>query len=380
MNPNRRFLLERELPKKAQRFLFEDTPSGENFRRAFGASSHVLILDLDPPKVAHQSWILNMTYDLATLQQINAHIKYLERCTISQVFYYMRLLFVKIDTLIGSPSVSLLQEMKKCYDQMLSIFFFKALDYNTGTVDFYLRHLLPNVHVDLRYSYRGSEVLEEYGAFLNESSLFMKPMTFVKLRQDPVKTVPFRPIPSEVYSVTDMGMVAFPDGDDDICVTIGNSSAVISNLKLLMSINPRLPENLFTKCHTALPGLYVAEKNVDFNLYLDFMKVGMPIHAYVNINQINTALERGDKHWVLTPTLGANGRPLIQPVAMASVVGVSGINMMSRSHCEKGHVGDFYDLYVVSPRGESVHDLVREGGLKRKSKRRRRARRRTAKV
>ena len=102
-------------------------------------------------------------------------------------------------------------------------------------------------------------------------------------------------------------------------------------------------------------GLFVSKTDVDVNLYLEFAKVGTPVRALVNIDQIHSAIDRPHQHWVLKPTLGSDGRPLIKPVASASVVDAY-VNIASRSHCEEGHLGNFFYLCIVADPPSQIPD------------------------
>lgn len=239
----------------------------------------------------------------------------------------------------------------------------KALPYNSLSIDYMLEFKIPALN---RFFFVNKvrsrpdllEVFEDYGAYYDETSgrLFLKPVTFIPYKPFANQHIPRIPLPNTMFDLVegDMPMNAHTTNDPDNMYIIVKDDENVTGYsipleRLKMYISPRQPFALFMKCKGPANGFFMGDDQV-FNedLYVELSKVGVPLRMYVNIDQIKSAIDAGSNFIYIKPTI-VGGAKLITQVASASLYKVMGINVVSRSHCEVGHVGGFYDVYLPEP-------------------------------
>jgi hypothetical protein len=71
---------------------------------------------------------------------------------------------------------------------------------------------------------------------------------------------------------------------------------------LYKGVNPRTPVWMYMKCKGPSHSLYITDEEVYSNrLYLNIAKLGVPQPAYVDINELKTALSAGHEVIILQP-------------------------------------------------------------------------------
>ena len=155
-----------------------------------------------------------------------------------------------------------------------------------------------------------------------------------------------------MFDLDEFGDVPFnPNVPDKFCIVVEDGSHVSAatfDIDIVRNaINPRTPRWLYMTCVRAITGYYIDDATVHHDLYLGLQKIGFPQQVYVNVNQIHTAISNGHSCVIVKPRM-RGGHPYVPPLASASLFKVHG-GVMGRSHCEVGHVGGIYDLFLPAP-------------------------------
>ncbi len=260
--------------------------------------------------------------------------------------------------LLSKLQTNISDNLSLFYILLIKTFLEKALPYNSISINHFLNvDLFPlNTHFfvnRVRATPDLLEVFEDYGAYYHEGNgkLYLKSVTFIPYKPVVNKYMPVIPLPETMYDALEGGDVPMiTDDPDNFYIVIQDNDNITGYVipldRLKMYISPRQPNALFMKCKAPIRGFYIGDDQVyNTDLYVELSKVGLPLRVYVNIDQIKSALDEGHNFIYLKPTI-VNGAKLITQVATASLYKVLGINVVSRSHCEIGHVGGFYDVYL----------------------------------
>ena len=174
-------------------------------------------------------------------------------------------------------------------------------------------------------------------------TVFLIPVAFKNTSIVPIPRTPFVPPPQ----MTDLEMydeIPFQlNRPDHICVVIEDGARSLAYSIPIESLrrgcNPRTPMWMYMKCRGPSHAYAVNDVMVySDQLYLDLTKVGVPQHACVNINDIYTVLRAGYTCVILRD-------PVATQLASAYLYKVAQ-SVVGSSHCEIGHMGNFYTLYL----------------------------------
>jgi hypothetical protein len=163
------------------------------------------------------------------------------------------------------------------------------------------------------------------------------------------KIMPSISLPDTMFSPEEgMDIPMDTQNSDNVTIIIQDATVTAYSISLdylLKCINPRTPFALFMKCKRSFHGYNIDENIVYDELYVELSKTGIPFKLYVNINQLNSALNEGHTVMYIKPSMH-HGKKITTQIASAYRYKVNGISAVSASHCEEGQVGTFYDVYV----------------------------------
>jgi hypothetical protein len=194
------------------------------------------------------------------------------------------------------------------------------------------------------------EILRDNGAFFKYSGqLFLIPVAFyntIKVALPKERIVP----PTHMFDLDDFDDIPFQaDRPDHTCIIIKDGPHVhaysVETSLLRRGINPRTPAWLFMRCKGPSHSLRMDDSTVFVHtLYLNLSKLGVTQVPYVNINEIKSALDDGHSCIIIQPKKEA-GVKVVTQIASAYLYNVPQ-NVVSGSHCEVGHLGGLYDVYL----------------------------------
>jgi len=195
------------------------------------------------------------------------------------------------------------------------------------------------------------EDLRDNGAFYTDRGRFyLIPVAFFKPSVVPLKQT--RVVyPATMTDLEDYSDIPFNASRTTyLCIVIKDGKRIHAfsvPLKLLYKgVNPRTPEWMYMKCKGPSHSLSITDAEVYSNrLYLNIAKMGVPQPAYVDINELNTALNAGHEVIILQPK-EVSGTKLITQISSAYLYKVPQ-NAVGSSHCEVGQMGGFYEVYVT---------------------------------
>ena len=194
------------------------------------------------------------------------------------------------------------------------------------------------------------ELFEEFAIMYDaRGNLSLKPVAFIKTNDVDIKSTEIVP-PLKMFDLEEGGDVDFnPNMPDRICVIIRDgmhiNASSLDMHRLIKAINPRTPEYLFMACKKSIHGWNINDDTVYKDLYVSLSKVGLSQTAYVNINEIKSALNTGNNCIVIEPKMIAGVR-YVTPIASASLYKAPGQNVVGRFHCEAGHLGGIYNVFL----------------------------------
>jgi hypothetical protein len=189
--------------------------------------------------------------------------------------------------------------------------------------------------------------LQDYGAFYTETGMihlipvaFMRSPT-VQLKQTQVT------YPKTMTDIEDYDEIPFdPKRNNHVCIVIGDKAYSVPSQLLRKGSNPRTPAWLFMKCKASSHSLSITDDNVyNDKLYLNMSKLGLPERAYVNIHDVNTAMDQ--KHSLV----------ILKPVGGTSIIASARLyrapqSTVGMSHCDSMDTATLYDLYIPNERAE----------------------------
>ena len=194
------------------------------------------------------------------------------------------------------------------------------------------------------------EALRDCGAFYTDSGkIYLIPVAFmtpsvVHLNRTRVTR------PNTMMDLEEFDDIPFdPTRANHICIIIEDGTHLnafsVPTYLLRKGINPRTPAWLYMKCRASTHSLSINDAQVHASpLYHNLGKLGLPQSAYVDIREIKTALDKGHTLLVLKPKR-VDGSNLVTQIASAYLYKVPQ-NVVGSSHCEVGHVGGMYDVFV----------------------------------
>jgi hypothetical protein len=211
----------------------------------------------------------------------------------------------------------------------------------------------PDMFGNVRLGDEILEVFEDHGAYYRPNGIvYLKPAALMRLQTVVLPQTPMV-APAQMFDLDEFGDVPFnPNVPDKFCIVVEDGthvSAATFDIDIVRkAINPRTPRWLYMTCVRAITGYYIDDATVHHHLYLGLQKMGFPQQVYVDVNQLHTAISNGHRCVIVKPRV-VGGRPYVPPLASASLFKVHG-NVMGRSHCEVGHIGGIYDLFLpVAP-------------------------------
>jgi len=200
---------------------------------------------------------------------------------------------------------------------------------------------IQKIHDDLR----------DNGAFFTDRGRFyLIPVAFFKPSVVPLKHTRVL-YPTTMTDLEEYEEIPFNASRASyLCIVIKESKRIHAfsvPLRLLYKgVNPRTPVWMYMKCKGPSHSLSITDTEVYSNrLYLNIAKMGVPQTAYVDINELKTALNAGHEVIILQPK-EVSGTKLITQIASAYLYKVPQ-NVVGSSHCEVGQMGGFYDVYVT---------------------------------
>ena len=188
------------------------------------------------------------------------------------------------------------------------------------------------------------DALRDYGAYMTPDGIvYLIPVAFFHVLAVPLPNTRVVP-PAHMSDLEDYVEIPFQaNRPGHVCVVIEDGHRTrafsIPLETLRKGINPRTPMWMFMKCKGPSHSYNVNDVMVySDKLYLDLAKTGVPEHAYLDINELTTALDAGHRYIVIKATE-------VTQIASAYLYKVVQ-NAVSASHCEIGHTGQFYNLFL----------------------------------
>ena len=247
-------------------------------------------------------------------------------------------------------------KMDNVYFQFIHMVLAGSLSLDVGTADRTIQsilHTLPMVLNDkIHYQedprelaiHNIHEIIRDYGTYVKmDGKFFLIPVAFKQTVLVHVPRTPFVP-PAQMTDLEMYDEIPFQaDRPGYVCVVIEERDRVQAFSVPIESIrrgsNPRTPMWMYMKCKGPSTSYAVNDAMVHSDkMYLDLTKIGIPQHAYVDINQIYTALTGGHTCVILRPSV-------VTQLASAYLYNVIQ-SAVGSTHCEAGQTGNFYDLYL----------------------------------
>ena len=295
------------------------------------------------------SLIVLKTIDWSAVRMTNNIIKRILSFTSTLYFYAS---FTSVDYII--------EETAKIYLVLLKPLLEKTMDRPQDEVYKKIEkfNIIPQTAAKIAGVVPGSdttddllELFEDYGVMHSHGKLYLKPVTFITTKTVPFNSTQIVP-PPQMFDLEDGVDVPFNNNiPDRVCFIVRHgalvSAASLPKDRLIKALNPRTPWSLFMVCKRAIQGWNVDDNAVfKDDLYISLSKFGLPQNAYVDINVLKSILDAGHNCIVIEPKM-VGGVPYIPPIASASLYNTQGnVSVVSRYHCEVGHVGNIYDAFV----------------------------------
>ena len=271
---------------------------------------------------------------------------------------FMRFMYIILTVLreISLENGDLPENMSAAYELLYDVFSKKALPFNATSVNSVLKRM-PAIHARFDPSHNEGllDIFEDDGLYLDEKTrkVCLKPAALITIQQESIPTTPMVS-PPVMYENDVMGDIPFdPNAEGKFCIIVqkGESVSAATFPKALVkeAINPRTPRWLYMICKEPTRAYFISEDMVYPKLYLGLQKIGFPQQLYVGINELNSVIDH--HNCVIIKPRMVEGHPYLPQIASASLFGVPG-EVEGRSHCEVGHVGGIYDLFIPDAEGE----------------------------
>ena len=210
---------------------------------------------------------------------------------------------------------------------------------------------IQQIHDDLR----------DHGAFYRPNGeIYLIPVAFFNRSVVPLTRIRMKKYPTTMTELEDYSDIPLNlDSLANMCILIEDGASIqaysVPKHLLQRGSDPRTPMWMYMKCKGPSHSLSIGNAQVYPNkLYLNIAKLGIPQTGYVDIDEIYTAIRDGHSVCILKPRM-VDGVKLVTQIASAYLYKVPQ-NTVSTSHCEVGHLGGFYDVYVPRKgRYEGLH-------------------------
>lgn len=200
---------------------------------------------------------------------------------------------------------------------------------------------IQQIHDDLR----------DHGAFYRPNGeIYLIPVAFFNRTVVPLTRIRMKKYPATMTELEDYSDIPLNlDSLANMCILIEDGASIqaysVPKHLLHKGADPRTPMWMYMKCKGPSHSLSIGNAQVYPNkLYLNIAKLGIPQTGYVDIDEIYTAIRDGHSVCILKPRM-VDGVKLVTQIASAYLYKVPQ-NTVSTSHCEVGHLGGFYDVYV----------------------------------
>lgn len=313
--------------------------------------------------------LISTYYKVYVNQYINAHkknkinlIKYqtfidtmyteLKQFPFHNVSFHSLFFYVSKILNMISEAITMYNNLSDLYLLLFNSFLPRSINYNALSIDYALK---SKIHIarlsQLRHNPDLLDLFKEYGIFydMNEE-LSLSPVAFMTFKEHINQFIPRIPLPETMFSPEEgMDIPMDITNTDNVIIVVQDANVTAYSISLdylLKCINPRTPFALFMKCKRPFKG-YTIDENIVYSdkLYVELSKTGIPFKLYVDIDQINSALNEGSTVLYIKPSM-KNGLKVTTQIASAYRYKVEGISAVSASHCEEGQVGTFYDVYL----------------------------------